>query len=106
MAVCNDYICSNPTQITVDDTNPTGWFGVGKYSSLALNNFGYPVISYYDDHNANLKLTTYDITLAPGNIAVAFPAPDNLIVNWPGGAPTMCGRTHHPISIRVRAPAR
>jgi len=51
VAICNDAACSNPTVRTVDSN-----VGVGGYSSLALNNSGFPVISYYDYENGDLKV--------------------------------------------------
>ena len=53
VAVCGDATCSTtPTITTVD--NSTGI--VGWYTSLALNSSGFPVISYYDATNGNLKV--------------------------------------------------
>ncbi len=52
VAVCNDATCTSPTLTTVD--NSVG--DVGKYTSLALNSRGFPVISYYDNTNKDLKV--------------------------------------------------
>jgi hypothetical protein len=50
---CNDVNCSggNESIATVDAVG-----GVGTYNSLALDAFGYPVISYYDETNGDLKV--------------------------------------------------
>ena len=57
LAVCNDDVCSNPTIITVDGDDGGN---VGLYTSLQLNNDGFPVISYYDVGHGALKLAVCD----------------------------------------------
>lgn len=52
LAVCNNATtCANPTRTIVDGPD-----NVGTYTSLAINKSGFPVISYYDDTNEDLKL--------------------------------------------------
>jgi uncharacterized repeat protein (TIGR01451 family) len=56
VAVCYEPECDGssgtpPTITTVDSTGV-----VGEYTSLALTANGYPIISYYDDTNSNLKV--------------------------------------------------
>jgi len=58
VAVCGNSTCTaGNTIITVDSTGV-----VGLFASLALNNSGLPVISYFDAFNADLKLA---VTIPP-----------------------------------------
>jgi hypothetical protein len=53
LAVCNNATCTAPTLTAVDGTGTD----VGQYNSLAISSIsGFPVISYFDNGNANLKL--------------------------------------------------
>jgi secreted trypsin-like serine protease len=54
IAVCGDAACTTSTRTTVDKTDGTD--SVGWHTSLALNSAGFPVISYYDITNADLKV--------------------------------------------------
>ena len=64
VAACTTADCTGtPTITTVDSTG-----GVGRYSSIAIGDNGYPVISYYDMTNDDLKVvacTTTDCTGTP-----------------------------------------
>ena len=53
VAVCGDSTCTTKTTTTVDSS---GFMDVGQYTSLALNSSGFPVISYYDATNRDLKV--------------------------------------------------
>ena len=55
LAHCNDVNCAgnNESLVTVDGA---GGSDVGQYTSLVLDASGFPVISYYDVANADLKL--------------------------------------------------
>jgi hypothetical protein len=50
---CNDVNCAGNDESTVVQ-HTTG--DVGRYSSLKLDSSGYPVVSYYDSTNGDLKL--------------------------------------------------
>jgi len=53
VSVCTDATCSaGNTLTTVDSTGDVGW-----YTSLALNSSGFPVISYSDNTNKDLKVS-------------------------------------------------
>ncbi len=54
---CGDFDCSQSTNnniITTVDGNPS--HNVGRYSSIVINQFSQPFISYYDATNGNLKM--------------------------------------------------
>ena len=65
LAVCTDATCSSNTTIrTIDSTG-----SVGSQTSLALTTAGFPVISYYDATNGDLKLAVCaDVACASGTI--------------------------------------
>jgi hypothetical protein len=64
VAACTTADCAGtPTITTIDSTGNAGW-----YPSIAIGNNGYPVISYYDSTNDDLKIaacTTADCTNTP-----------------------------------------
>jgi hypothetical protein len=52
VAACNDAMCSFPaTLTTVDSAGNTGW-----ESSLAIGVNGFPVVSYFDNSNGDLRV--------------------------------------------------
>ena len=63
LAVCADVTCSSGTTIrTIDSAG-----SVGIYTSLALTTAGFPVISYFDNINQDLKLAVCaDATCSAG----------------------------------------
>lgn len=64
VAHCNDSDCSGNDESlqTVDSVGD-----VGQYTSLALNNNGYPVISYFNITNSNLKVAYCNDPNCSGN---------------------------------------
>ncbi|MBI3163926.1 MAG: sortase [Chloroflexi bacterium] len=54
VAVCGDETCSAGNITTTVDG--TGGVDVGQYSSIKLNASGFPVISYWDETNTDLKV--------------------------------------------------
>ncbi len=80
MAHCHSPDC-NPSffkSITIVDSDGD----VGKYSSLVLDDSGYPVISYFDETNDDLKLVhCNDIYCFGGDDAIAIPDGDGH-VGW------------------------
>jgi hypothetical protein len=64
VAACTTADCSGTSTITTVDSTGT----VGYYTSIAIGDNGYPVISYYDFTNEDLKVaacTTADCTGTP-----------------------------------------
>jgi len=64
IAKCNDAACTgnNETITTVDSLN-----NVGEYTSIAIGTDGFPVISYYDDTAASLKVAKCNDAACAGN---------------------------------------
>ena len=63
LAVCADATCSSDTTIRIIDSSGD----VGYFTSLVLTTAGFPVISYYDNTNHNLKLAVCaDATCSSG----------------------------------------
>jgi hypothetical protein len=61
VAACTTTDCTGTPKITTVDSTDS----VGQYTSIAIGNNGYPVISYYDNTNVDLKVaacTTADCT--------------------------------------------
>ena len=52
LAICNDTTCNGPATVQTIDSDGD----VGKHTSLALNSNGFPVISYYDETEDDLKV--------------------------------------------------
>ena len=64
LAICGDVTCSSGNIIiTVDDSAGN----VGYFTSLDLNDNDFPVISYYDSSNSNLKLALCGDTTCSAN---------------------------------------
>ena len=65
---CNDVLCTgnNESIVTVDGTGATGT-SVGTYTSLVLDANGFPVISYRDVTNTNLKVAHCNDVNCAGN---------------------------------------
>ena len=64
VAACTNADCTMTPSITTVDSDDT----VGQYTSIAIGDNGYPVISYYDPTNEGLKVaacTTTDCTGTP-----------------------------------------
>jgi hypothetical protein len=64
VAACTTTDCTGTPKITTVDSTDS----VGQYTSIAIGNNGYPVISYYDNTNEDLKVaacTTTDCTGTP-----------------------------------------
>lgn len=49
--LCNDPNCAGRSIVTIDSSG-----FVGSFTSLALDSSGYPVVSYWDQSNSDLKL--------------------------------------------------
>jgi hypothetical protein len=68
---CNDPNCSGGDEsITAPDTNGN----VGQFTSLTLDSSGYPVVSYFDASNNNLKvLHCNDANCSGGDESITAP---------------------------------
>jgi hypothetical protein len=77
---CNDANCAgaNESIIKVETTGD-----VGDYSSLVLDGSGFPVISYFDRTNANLKLARCnDVNCAGGDDSLSIVHETNFIGSY------------------------
>ena len=66
VAACTTSDCSGTPTITTVDWHS----GVGRYSSIAIGDNGYPVISYYDSTNEALKVTACTTSDCTGTHAI------------------------------------
>ena len=73
VAHCTDVACASPADITIVDSPGD----VGQHSSLAIGNDGFPVISYQDRTNFDLKVAhcTDAACTAPADITTLDSAP-------------------------------
>jgi hypothetical protein len=77
LAICGDVICSSNNTLTAVDS-----FGyVGTYTSLELSSAGFPIISYFDSGNVDLKVAVC------GNIT-CDPSVNPTLTNTPTQTPT------------------
>ena len=75
LAVCADATCSSGTTIRTID----GAGDVGEFTSLALTAAGFPVISYYDRTNGDLKLAVCaDATCSSGTTIRTIDSTDDV----------------------------
>lgn len=70
---CTNETCTTSTGTTLDSNG-----NVGKYADAVLNNAGNPVISYYDETNANLKVIVCPNSACTGATPVTLESAGNV----------------------------
>ncbi len=77
---CNDANCSGGDE-SIESPDTGG--NVGQYTSLELDSSGYPVVSYYDNSNFDLKvLHCNDVNCSGGDESITSPDTVGFVGEW------------------------